>query len=101
MPRRSQMSDFLSAAERSEHMRKITKKDTGPELIVRHLAYKLGFRYRLHRRDLPGTPDIVFPGLHKAIFVHGCFWHLHQGCRLARMPKTRLEYWKPKLERNR
>jgi DNA mismatch endonuclease (patch repair protein) len=82
-------------------MRKITSKDTSPELVVRSLAHQLGFRFRLHRRDLPGTPDLVFPRLGKAIFVHGCFWHLHPGCRLSRIPKTRIEYWKPKLERNR
>jgi DNA mismatch endonuclease (patch repair protein) len=95
------MPDFLTSAARSEHMRKITSKDTSPELVVRSLAHKLGFRFRLHRRDLPGTPDLVFPGLRKVIFVHGCFWHLHPGCHLARIPKTRVQYWKPKLERNR
>ena len=95
------MPDFLTSAARSEHMRKITSKDTSPELIVRSLAHRLGFRFRLHRRNLPGTPDLVFPGLGTVILVHGCFWHLHPGCHLARIPKTRVEYWKPKLERNR
>lgn len=81
-------------------MRRIRKIDTRPELIVRKLAHALGFRFRLHRRDLPGTPDLVFPRLRKAILVHGCFWHQHEGCRLARLPKSRLDYWLPKLRRN-
>jgi DNA mismatch endonuclease (patch repair protein) len=84
----------------SEHMRRIRKVDTKPELAVRRIAYQLGFRFRLHRRDLPGTPDLVFPARRKVIFVHGCFWHQHAGCRLARMPKARPEYWIPKLRRN-
>jgi DNA mismatch endonuclease (patch repair protein) len=82
-------------------MRLIRKTNTKPELIVRKLVHRLGYRFRLHRRDLPGTPDIVFPRHHKVILVHGCFWHQHEGCRLARMPKTRLEYWGPKLARNK
>lgn len=93
------MPDRLTPEERSAHMRRIRKFDSGPELVVRRLAYRLGFRYRLYRRDLPGTPDLAFPRLRKAIFVNGCFWHQHSGCRLARLPKTRLEYWLPKLER--
>jgi DNA mismatch endonuclease, patch repair protein len=80
-------------------MRRIRKFNSGPELIVRRLVHRLGFRYRLYRRDLPGTPDIAFPNVRKAIFVNGCFWHQHSGCRLARLPKTRLEYWIPKLAR--
>lgn len=80
-------------------MRRIRKYNSGPELVVRRLAHHLGFRYRLYRRDLPGTPDLAFSKLRKAIFVNGCFWHQHQGCRLARPPKTRLDYWLPKLER--
>jgi DNA mismatch endonuclease (patch repair protein) len=94
------MADFLSAAARSAHMRRIRKIDTLPELRVRRAAHALGFRFRLHRRDLPGTPDLVFPRLHKAIWVHGCFWHQHPGCRLALQPKSRLDYWLPKLKRN-
>jgi DNA mismatch endonuclease (patch repair protein) len=86
--------------KRSAHMRLIRKADTKPELIVRRVAYRLGFRFRLHRRDLPGTPDLVFPRHRKIIMVHGCFWHQHAGCRLARAPKSRLEYWLPKLRRN-
>jgi DNA mismatch endonuclease (patch repair protein) len=91
--------DRLTPEQRSAHMRRIRKFDSGPELVVRRLAHHLGFRYRLYRRDLPGTPDLAFPKLRKAIFVNGCFWHQHRGCHLARLPKTRLEYWLPKLER--
>ena len=82
-------------------MRRIRKTDTKPELLVRRLAHALGFRFRLHRRDLPGTPDLAFLRLRKVIFVHGCFWHQHAGCRLARLPKSRPEYWLPKLRRNK
>lgn len=74
-------------------------KDTKPEMVVRRLVHHLGFRYRLHVGNLPGKPDLVFVGLRKVIFVHGCFWHRHRGC--GRMPKSRLEFWKPKLEENR
>jgi len=81
-------------------MRGIRKRDTKPELAVRRVAHALGFRFRLHRRDLPGTPDLVFPRHRKAIQVHGCFWHQHEGCKLARQPKSRLDYWLPKLARN-
>jgi DNA mismatch endonuclease (patch repair protein) len=88
------------SSERSAVMRRIRKYDTKPELVVRRAAFRLGYRFRLYRRDLPGTPDLVFPGLRKAIFVHGCFWHQHPGCRLARQPKSRPEYWLPKLRRN-
>ena len=82
-------------------MRRIRKTDTQPEMRVRRAAHSLGYRFRLHRRDLPGTPDLVFPRLNKVVHVHGCFWHQHPGCRLARLPKSRLDYWRPKLERNR
>jgi len=83
-----------------QRMARIRKKDTKGELVVRRLAHRLGYRFRLHRRDLPGTPDLVFVSRRKAIFVHGCFWHRH-GCRLAgRVPRTRREYWGPKLDRN-
>ena len=95
------MPDRLSAEERSAHMRRICKTDTRPELRVRRLAHALGYRFRLHRRDLPGRPDLVFPRLRRIVLVHGCFWHQHPGCRLARSPKSRLEYWGPKLRRNR
>jgi len=81
----------------------VRNKDTGPEMIVRRLAHRLGYRYRLHRKDLPGRPDLVFPRLRKVIFVHGCFWHRHPSatCKLARMPKSRLDFWQAKLEGNR
>lgn len=81
-------------------MARIGSKDTAPEMIVRRLLHSLGYRYRLHRKALPGTPDIVLPGRRTAIFVHGCFWHSH-GCKIGRPPKTRSEFWGPKLQRNR
>lgn len=97
----SALSDHLTSAERSAHMRRIRKIDTKPELAVRRAAHAAGLRYRLHRHDLPGSPDLVFPGRRVALFVHGCFWHQHVGCKLSRQPKSRLEYWLPKLRRNR
>src|SRR5437016_10732119 len=82
-------------------MSRIRSKDTKPELLVRRLIHTLGYRYRLHRRDLPGVPDLVFPSRRAVIFVHGCFWHRHKRCKGgARAPKSRLKYWKPKLEGN-
>ncbi len=89
--------------DRSENMRRIRGKDTEPEWIVRRLVYALGVRYRLHRKDLPGKPDLAFIGKRKLIFVHGCFWHQHPepSCKIARLPKSRTDYWLPKLERNR
>lgn len=81
-------------------MRAVRKKDTKPELAVRRLLYAMSFRFRLHRRDLPGSPDIVLPRYRAAIFVHGCFWHRHDGCRHANLPRSRPEYWLPKLARN-
>lgn len=93
--------DTIDKARRSWVMSRVRSKDTVPELAVRRLVFAMGFRYRLHGRHLPGTPDLVFAGRKKVIFVHGCFWHRHTGCKLARMPKSRLEFWMPKLERNR
>ena len=97
------MPDTLSPGQRSERMGRIRSKGSGPERRVRRLIHRLGYRFRLHRADLPGTPDLVFPGRRKVIFVHGCFWHRHPdpSCRLARMPKSRQDFWAPKLERNR
>ena len=95
------MVDTLSPAARSALMSRIRNKDSKPEMAVRKLLHGIGYRYRLHRSDLPGTPDLVFPGRSSVIFVHGCFWHLHDGCKHARMPKSRLAYWVPKLEGNR
>ena len=93
--------DTLSAAERSERMSRVRSKDTKPELLVRRLLYSMGYRYRLHLRSIPGIPDIAFPNRKKAIFVHGCFWHRHEGCSNNRLPKSKLEFWKPKLEGNK
>jgi DNA mismatch endonuclease, patch repair protein len=81
-------------------MRRITAKNTKPELLVRRILYSLGYRYRLHAKDLPGKPDIVFRSRKIAILVHGCFWHQHESCREGRVPNSRREYWVPKLERN-
>jgi len=87
---------------RSENMRRIRGKDTGPELRVRRLLRELGFPgYRLHRKELPGRPDIAFVGRRKAIFIHGCFWHGHSCRQGLRRPKTNADYWVPKIERNR
>lgn len=83
-----------------KRMSLVRKTDTKPEMVVRRTAHALGYRFRLHRKDLPGTPDLVFPGRRKAIFVHGCFWHQHAGCKLGKLPKSRPEYWLPKLRRN-
>jgi len=82
-------------------MARVKGKDTKPELTVRRLAHALGYRFRLHRKDLPGTPDLAFPGRRKAIFVHGCFWHGHDCARGSRKPKTRADYWAAKIARNR
>ena len=92
--------DTLTPAERSARMALVRAKDTKPELMVRRFVHGMGYRYRLHRRDLPGTPDIVFPGRSKVIFVHGCFWHRHARCALARLPKSRGDFWLPKLTAN-
>jgi|ERR1700683_657407 DNA mismatch endonuclease (patch repair protein) len=93
--------DTLTKAERSERMAKIKSKDTKPELRVRRIVRRLGYRYRLHRKDLPGRPDLIFPSRRKVIFVHGCFWHSHQGCKVANKPKSRKGFWSAKFERNR
>ena len=85
--------------DRSTNMRAIRSKDMKPELAVRSLVHRLGYRFRLHRRELPGKPDLVFSSRQKVIFVHGCFWHAH-GCKCAHVPKSNVDYWKPKLERN-
>ena len=88
---------------RRKTMRAVKGKDTKPEMIVRWLVHGMGYRYRLHRKDLPGKPDLAFGPRKKAVFVHGCFWHQHAeaGCRRARMPFTRSQYWRAKLERNK
>jgi DNA mismatch endonuclease (patch repair protein) len=86
--------------DRSENMRRIRSRDTSPELAIRSLVHKMGYRFRLHRKDLPGKPDLVFPSRRKVIFVHGCFWHAHN-CKTAHTPKSNASYWKPKFQRNR
>ena len=97
------MADTISPQRRSENMRRIRSKDMKPELQVRRLLHRMGYRYRLHRRNLPGHPDIIFPKIKKAVFVHGCFWHQHEdpACRITRVPKSRLDYWAPKLKQNK
>jgi DNA mismatch endonuclease (patch repair protein) len=94
--------DKISPERRSANMAKIRSQDTKPELVVRKMAHALGYRFRLHRKDLPGRPDLVFASRRAVIFVHGCFWHQHpeDSCKDARLPKTRLDYWLPKLARN-
>ncbi|MFW6114303.1 MAG: very short patch repair endonuclease [bacterium] len=93
--------DSLTPAQRSERMSRVKSKDTKPEVRVRRLVHGLGYRYRLHGRKLPGCPDLVFAGRRKVIFVHGCFWHRHPGCGNTRLPKSKLGFWKSKLEENR
>lgn len=95
------MVDSVSAAMRSDIMSRVRSKDTRPELLVRRLIHSAGFRYRLHVRDLPGRPDLVFSRRKKVIFVHGCFWHSHIGCQHARIPKSRTDFWLAKLGANK
>jgi DNA mismatch endonuclease (patch repair protein) len=92
--------DRLSASRRSWLMSRIPGKDTTPEMIVRKYLHALGFRYRLHDKNLPGTPDIVLPKYRTVIFVHGCFWHRHHGCRYATVPKSNVAFWARKFELN-
>jgi DNA mismatch endonuclease (patch repair protein) len=92
--------DRISAAKRSWNMSRIKNADTKPELAVRFLLHRLGYRFRLHRKDLPGKPDIVLPRLMTVVLVHGCYWHRHPGCRYAYTPKSRTEFWKAKFRRN-
>jgi len=92
--------DTLTPAQRSERMSLVRAKDTKPEMVVRRLVHAMGYRYRLHVRDLPGNPDMVFPSRNKVVFVHGCFWHRHGACKNTRWPKSKLDFWRPKLEQN-
>lgn len=94
------MADNLTREERSRNMSRIRNRDTTPELAVRSLLHKEGYRFRLHRKDLPGTPDIVLPKYKTAIFVHGCFWHRHKGCKYSYTPKTNVEFWNKKFQDN-
>jgi len=93
--------DKLTRSQRSALMARIKGKNTMPEMLVRSAAHRLGLRFSLHRKDLKGSPDIVFPKHHTVVFVHGCFWHQHAGCRRASVPTSRADYWKAKLARNK
>ncbi|MCL4674143.1 MAG: DNA mismatch endonuclease Vsr [Sphingomonadaceae bacterium] len=95
------MADIVDPAKRSVMMAGIGAKDTQPELVVRRALHGLGYRFRLHRKDLPGRPDIVLPRWNTAILVHGCFWHGHENCPLFRLPKSRTEFWAEKIGSNR
>lgn len=92
--------DIVSQQRRSELMARIRSSNTRPERVVRSLIHALGYRFRLHRRDLPGTPDLVFPGRMKVIFINGCYWHRHPGCSFAYMPKSNVEFWSQKFKAN-
>lgn len=94
------MTDIVDAQRRSEMMAGIRSRNTAPELAVRRIAHRMGLRFRLHRNDLPGRPDLVFPKHRMAVFVHGCFWHRHEGCRHASMPKSRTVFWTRKFAAN-
>ena len=86
--------------QRSRNMSAIKSKNTRPEIVVRKLLHSMGYRFRLHRKDLPGSPDIVLPKYKTVIFVHGCFWHRHKNCKYASTPKTRKEFWEKKFREN-
>lgn len=94
------MVDTISRKRRSQNMARIGGRNTGPELVVRRIAHRMGFRFRLYRKDLPGTPDLVFPRHRLAVFIHGCFWHRHDGCRFVYSPKTRVKFWTEKFKQN-
>ena len=100
MARAPSATDVFTASKRSKVMARVKAKDTKPEMRVRRLAHFLGYRFRLHRRDLPGSPDLVFPSRSKVIFVHGCFWHGHDCPRGSRQPKQNAAYWRAKIARN-
>jgi DNA mismatch endonuclease (patch repair protein) len=93
--------DMFSPAKRSWIMKQVQSQNTKPELLVRSIAHRLGYRFRLYRRDLPGAPDLVFPARSKVVFVHGCFWHGHPCRRGARLPKANADYWQGKISRNK
>lgn len=94
------MADHLTPEQRSWNMAQIKGKDTKPEVLVRSMLHRAGYRFRKNVKDLPGKPDIVLPKYKTVIFVHGCFWHRHKGCKGATIPKTRTEWWEKKFERN-
>lgn len=93
--------DIMTPVQRSKRMSQIRGKGTKPEMVVRRLIHSMGFRYRLHDNKLPGKPDLVFSRQKKVVFVHGCFWHLHDHCKKARPPKSNVDYWYPKLQGNK
>ncbi len=95
------MADTLSKERRSQLMGKVKSKDTTPEVYIRRLLHSLDYRYRIHYKLAPGTPDLAFPSRRKAILIHGCFWHGHRNCKKARLPKSNAEFWKEKIQRNR
>jgi DNA mismatch endonuclease (patch repair protein) len=95
------MADRITEAQRSQLMARIRRADTKPELIVRRMLHRLGYRFRVHLKGVPGRPDLAFTRRRKIIQVHGCFWHAHEGCPWARIPTTRAEFWSAKFERNR
>lgn len=95
------MADRLTVEQRSAHMARIRRANTRPEVAVRTLLHRLGYRFRIQLKGVPGRPDVAFPARRKAIFIHGCFWHGHQGCSTWRQPKTRSEFWANKIETNR
>ena len=95
-----EMTDTISSERRSANMRAVHSRDTQPEISVRKIVYESGYRYRLNREELPGKPDMVFIGKRKVIFVHGCFWHQHKGCKRATMPQSNVAFWQSKLARN-
>jgi DNA mismatch endonuclease (patch repair protein) len=94
------MADRLTPQERSRNMSRVKGRDTKPELLVRSIVHRLGYRFRLHEKRLPGRPDVVLPRHRKVIFVHGCFWHGHAGCRKAARPSTNREFWDKKIDGN-
>ncbi len=94
------MADRIPPEHRSWNMSRIRGRDTKPEVLVRSLLHRMGYRFRLHRTDLPGKPDIVLPKYRTIVLVHGCFWHRHRNCRFAYTPKSRMEFWNAKFARN-
>jgi DNA mismatch endonuclease (patch repair protein) len=92
--------DIIDKDARSRLMGRIRSKDTKPEMVVRRVAHRLGYRFRLHRRDLPGSPDLVFSSRRKVVFVHGCYWHRHAGCRYCYSPKSNVDFWEAKFAAN-
>ena len=95
------MADRITAEKRSWNMSRIKSRDTKPEIRVRSMLHKLGYRFRLNKKNLPGSPDIVLKKYNLVIFVHGCFWHRHTGCRYAYKPKSRIEFWEKKFAQNK